>query len=159
MAIHLNGPIAALEGGPHYTRGTKIALQDNLPLEKIQRVVSTVVVILPSAKGLFTPINEALQGNPVLIRIGKKAKVWLTFLDLLALVQSLTDWPTHVSKIIPGPPDYVGFCDTSAVGAGGVWFAPCGSSVAPVVWHLQFPLDISAAVLSDKKPKCKGVSN
>ena len=40
------------------------------------------------------------------------------FLDLLTLVQSLAELPTHISKIVPGPPNFISFCDASTAGGG-----------------------------------------
>jgi hypothetical protein len=43
------------------------------------------------------------------------------------------------------------YCDASAFGAGGVWFS--GTSLVPeTVWQLQWPLDITAAVISESNP-------
>ena len=43
------------------------------------------------------------------------------------------------------------YCDAGVFGAGGVWFS--GSCPLPeTVWRLQWPLDITAAVVSESNP-------
>ncbi len=45
-------------------------------------------------------------------------------MDLRQLITTLAARPTHVNEILPAPvPDYIGYCDASAFGAGGVWFS------------------------------------
>jgi hypothetical protein len=74
-------------------------------------------------------------------------------LDLRQLVTSLAARPTHVREILPAhDPDYIGYYDASAFGAGGVWFS--GTSPVPeTVCQLQWLLDdITAAVISESNP-------
>eukprot|EP00978_Attheya_sp_CCMP212_P003862 scaffold8211_cov81-Attheya_sp.AAC.1 len=47
--------------------------------------------------------------------------------------------------------DFVGYCDASALGAGGVWFSGL-LSLTPTVWRVEWPSDITANVVSDKNP-------
>jgi hypothetical protein len=68
------------------------------------------------------------------------------------LVTTLAAQPTHVREILPAQdPDYIGYCDASAFGAGSVWFSGT-SSVHKRVWRLQWPQDITAAVVSESNP-------
>jgi hypothetical protein len=39
-------------------------------------------LIMPGIKGLFSPINKALQGEPQVIGLGKTINVRAAFLDL-----------------------------------------------------------------------------
>jgi hypothetical protein len=65
-----------------------------------------------------------------------------------------TDYhPCHTSNSCPraSAPDYIGYCDASAFGAGGVWFS--GQCPLPeTVWRLQWPANITAAVISESNP-------
>ena len=122
---------------------------------KFQSVVGKmrhVTTILPAARGLFTPLNRALRGAPTLIALSAHGEVRAALLDLHQLVLTLAARPTHVNEILPpGAPDYIGYCDASAFGAGGVWFS--GTCALPeTVWRLQWPRDITAAVVSESNP-------
>eukprot|EP00978_Attheya_sp_CCMP212_P001507 scaffold3149_cov26-Attheya_sp.AAC.2 len=48
--------------------------------------------------------------------------------------------------------DYIGYCDASAFGAGGVWFGG-ERQLDPSVWRIVWPLDIRTAVISESNPK------
>ncbi len=79
-------------------------------------------------------------------------EVRAALLDLRQLVTTLAARPTHVREILPAQdPDYIGYCDASAFGTGGVWFSGT-SSVRETVWRLQWPPDITAAVVSESNP-------
>jgi hypothetical protein len=108
--------------------------------------------ILPSAKALFTPLNRALRLTPHTIALSDTGEVRAAHLDLRQIITTLAARPTHVNKILPASePDYIGYCDASAYGAGGVWFS--GRCPLPeTVWRLQWPADISAAVISESNP-------
>jgi hypothetical protein len=107
--------------------------------------------ILPSARSFFTPINNALRGLPAFIGLGRNGPVRRALLDVACLIRDLAKRPTHVSELVPQEPDYTGFCDASAFGAGGVWFG--GSKpLPPIVWRIQWPQDITTDVVSDSNP-------
>jgi hypothetical protein len=56
--------------------------------------------------------------------------------------------------LLNGAPDCIGYCDASAFGAGGVWLS--GADPLPEkVWQLQWPRDITAAVVSGSNPTGK----
>jgi hypothetical protein len=111
-----------------------------------------VTTILPSVCSLFTPVNRALRGHPSTISISASGEVRAALLDLQELVTTLAAILTHVREILLAhDPDYIGYCDASAFGAGGVWFS--GTSHVPeTVWRLQWPLDITATVIFESKP-------
>ncbi|KAI2511562.1 adenylate kinase [Fragilaria crotonensis] len=134
---------------------TRLLKKTRAPVPKFQSVVGKmrhVATILPSARSLFTPVNRALRGHPSTISLSASGEVRAALLDLRQLVTTLAARPTHVKEILPAQdPDYIGYCDASAFGAGGVWFS--GTSPVPeTVWRLQWPLDITAAVVSESNP-------
>jgi hypothetical protein len=107
--------------------------------------------ILPAAKAFFTPLNDALRGMPSFIGLGRHGEVRKALLDAGALIQELSRRPTHVSELVEQDPHYIGFCDASAFGAGGVWFSG-SESLQPSVWRVEFPADITNQVVSDSNP-------
>jgi hypothetical protein len=108
-----------------------------------------VATILPSARSLFTPVNRALRGHPSTISLNASGEVRAALLDLRQLVTTLAARPAHVREILPAHDlDYIGYCDASVFGAGGVWFS--GKNPVPkTVWQLQWPLDITVAIISE----------
>jgi hypothetical protein len=132
----------------------KVLRKQRVPLKRFRSLVGRLqhaARILPAAKAFFTPLNEALQGLPSFVGLGRHGEVRKALLDAGALIQELARRPTHVSELVDRDADYIGFCDASAFGAGGVWFSG-GKSLAPTVWRFEFPPDITAQVISDKNP-------
>ena len=134
---------------------TQLLCKNRAAVHKFQSVVGKmrhVATILPSARALFTPINRALRGTPQTISLSASGEVRAALLDLRQMVTTLAARPTHVKEILPAlDPDYIGYCDASAYGAGGVWFS--GQCPLPeTVWRLQWPRDITAAVISESNP-------
>lgn len=77
-----------------------------------------VALILPGIKGLFSPLNRALKGEPPSIGLGCQSEVRAAFLDFDKLVGDLAVQPTHVRELVHGADAYVGYCDAAAEGAG-----------------------------------------
>ena len=106
---------------------TKLLKKHRAAIRKFQSIVGKmrhVTTILPAARAMFTPLNRALHGSPVVISLGPKSEARAALLDLRQLVLQLASRPTHVKEILPpGAPDYIGYCDARAFGAEGVWFS------------------------------------
>ena len=112
--------------------------------QKIVGKLRHAAIILPASKSLFTPLNNAMKSDPVAVSLGKNVEVRATLLDFVSLINDLAKRPTHISEIVPSDPHYIGHCDASGSGAGGVWFSGT-RCIIPTVWRVQFPPDISAA--------------
>ena len=108
--------------------------------------------ILPAAKSLFTVINRSLRGTPAFIPLPLKGELRCALLDLRCLILDLANRPTHVLELINPSHHYIGYCDASGWGAGGVWFSGT-RPLPPTVWRVQWPSDVSKALVSDANPK------
>ena len=123
-----------------------------IKLKTFQTIVGKLrhaALILPAARGFFTPLNNIMKSPSKTITLGADAKE--AVLDLITLIHRLSKRATHVNEIIPDPPSYVAYHDAAAEGAGGVWFSLI-NSMQPVLWRVQFPQDIAEDVISDKNP-------
>jgi hypothetical protein len=126
-----------------------------LPFKRFRSLVGRLqhaARILPAGKSFFTPMNEAMRGLPQFVGLGRHTDLRQAMLDSGALIVLLARRPTHVSELVAQDFDYVGFCDASAFGAGGVWFSG-NTAIKPSVWRVEFPADITNQVVSDKNPK------
>ncbi len=125
-----------------------------VPLKKLQMLVGKLrhaSIILPAAKGFFSPINDAMQGSPKLIGLGADLEVRGALKDLISLMHLLSSRPTHVRELVLDMPHHAGYHDAVAEGAGGVWFSLCDNTL-PVVWREEFPADIAREVVSVDTP-------
>jgi hypothetical protein len=127
----------------------------SVQLKDLQTLVGKLChasIILPAARGFFTPINAEMQGGLKKIGVGQRSDIRAALNDLCSLIRILGLRPTHVREIVIDMPCYVGYHDAAAEGAGGVWFH-LGHTMLPVVWHLAFPPDIAQNVISLSIPK------
>ena len=91
-----------------------ILKKKRLLLKRYRQIVGKlrhIAIILPGTKGLFSPINKALKGDPIIIGLRKISEVRAALLDLDAMVILLEDWPTQVKDMIPNEDHYYGYCD------------------------------------------------
>ena len=132
----------------------RILRRKTVPIKALQALVGKLrhaSVILPAAKGFFTPLNDAMKGSPKIIGLGQNSEIRAALYDLISLIRLLGSRPTHVRELVPDMPHYVGYHDAAAEGAGGVWFSLV-DTMQPVVWREAFPSDISSEVISDDNP-------
>ncbi len=108
-------------------------------------------IILPAARGHFTPINVAMQGEIIVVGLGAASEIHAALEDLIFLIHLLGSRPTHFQELVVDMPQYVGYHDATAEGAGGVWFS-LSYVMPPVVWRVAFPPDIAQDVISIDNP-------
>jgi hypothetical protein len=96
-------------------------------------------------------VNNALKGLPSFVGLSRHGEVCHALIDITAVIQDLASRSTHVSKLIEQTLNYTGYCDASAFGAGGVWFGG-GKDLKPIVWRVQWPKDVTNAVVSGSNP-------
>jgi hypothetical protein len=58
-------------------------------------------LILPAAKGFFTPVNSAIRGSPKIVGLGRDSELRAALEDILLLLKILSSCPTHVKELVP----------------------------------------------------------
>jgi len=116
----------------------------------------SMVLALPGGEGLFSPLQAELQRHRQLSPL-RSFPLSATTLQCLQqwrlLAQSLADRPTAIADLVPGPPHFVGACDASGAGMGGVWFpSSLAADPTPYVWRFPFPAAVTAALVSSSNP-------
>ena len=71
--------------------------------------------------------------------------------DFGTLIKAVGTRPTHCRELVADAPGYIGYCDASKLGAGGVWLSG-RFQLSPVVWRLEWPDDIRRSVVSFANP-------
>ena len=77
----------------------QILHQKSVPLKVLQTVVGKLrheSIILPAARGFFTPVNAAMRGGSKSIGLGKLSNIRAALNDLCSLIHILGLRPTHV---------------------------------------------------------------
>ena len=112
-----------------------------VPLKTLQVLVGKLrhaSVILPAAKGFFTPLNFAMRSNPEMIGLGAALEALAALEDLISFMKMLSMHPTHVNELVADMPHYAGYHDAVAEGAEGVWFS-----------LMDYMRDIEADIITD----------
>ena len=97
------------------------------------------------------PIDAELRGDNRLIRIKTNQRLRDALQDFGTLIKVLGRRPTHCRELVVDDPGYIGYCDASKLGAGGVWLVGT-RQLAPVVWRVEWPDDIRQQVVSFDNP-------
>jgi hypothetical protein len=119
--------------------------------EKLRGRLRHACIGIPAGKGLMGPIDAALRGESRWIPIQRNLAVKTALTDFGAIIKLFANRPTHCRELIAEAPGYIGYCDASKLGAGGVWLSGT-SPLDPVVWRLEWPPDIQQAVVSCDNP-------
>ena len=105
---------------------------------------------IPGGKGLFRPIQQAVQGNPEFINITTELKQILG--DWRYFIKYMARNPTSVFQLVSEYPDYIGYVDACKLGTGGIWTSGL-KPLHPTFWQVEWPGDIQDHLIRDENPK------
>ncbi len=75
---------------------------------------------IPAGKGLLTPCNNILQMKPSVVFLQHNHVLLVAVKECRTLLRESSDSPTRCRELVSGWPDYIGVCDASSHGVGGV---------------------------------------
>ena len=131
----------------------------------------SMALALPGARGLFSALQEALRHTTPDARIRLTPTIHSILDDFRALHRDMPRRPTRIQELVPLPPTIHGCHDAAGHGAGGVLLptptaiarqvrvrvppaarqrAQC--SIAPIVWRMPFPSDVTARLSTYTNP-------
>jgi len=98
---------------------------------------------IPAGKGLLSPLVALVTKHASHPRshIPLDPATKRALLDWQYILCMATKEPTLCTDLIPTEPDFIGYCNASKLGAGGVWFG-AAQNLPPIVWHVAFPIEI-----------------
>jgi hypothetical protein len=119
--------------------------------EKLRGRLRHACIGIPAGKGLMGPIDGALRGNHSWIEIRRNPALKEALGDFGTIMRILGQRPTNCKELIVTLPGFLGYCDASKMGAGGVWQSGT-LRLAPIVWRVEWPPDIRDRVVSFDNP-------
>jgi len=92
-----------------------------------------------AGRGLLTPCNKMLQMKPPVVYLHQNAVLLAAVAGCCTLLRESSESPTRCRKLVSGRPDYIGVCDASSHGVGGVVFGETESCPPTVFWWKWSP--------------------
>jgi hypothetical protein len=123
-----------------------------IPFKELEVVVAKVrhaFTAIPAGRGLLTPCNKILQKKPSLIYLQRNPVLLAAVMGCCTLLRESSDSPTRCRKLVGGWPDYIGVCDASSHGVGGVAFGK-NEACVPTVFRWEWSQDTKNLYLTKK---------
>ena len=125
-----------------------------IPFTEFQSVVAKVrhaFTTIPAGRGLMSQFNTILRKQPTRVFLHRNDALRTAIAECRTFLRESVSLPTKCASLVTAWPDYIGITDASSFGAGGVIFGE--NKAAPLsVFRVQWPPDITAAVISDNNP-------
>jgi hypothetical protein len=132
-----------------------ISRQRRVPRKTFERLrgrLRHACIGLPAAKGLMSPIDAALRSDRRSVPVKNNQLLREALTDFASLIRAMGTRPTHCRELVAAEPGYIGYCDASKWGAGGVWLSGT-LHLDPIVWRIEWPEDIRQQLVSFTNPK------
>ena len=107
---------------------------------------------IPAGKGLLSPFYRILSTQPRVVFLRWNKILQQALKETRIFLRDSISNPTHCNSLVTGWPDYVGICDASKHGVGGILVGELRAA-PPTVFRLEWPPDIQAALVSDANPE------
>ena len=122
-------------------------------LEKLRGRLRHAAIGMPGGRGLVSPLDRALRDETLKwVPVRSNQELVDALRDFRAIIKLIGSKPTHVRQLVAEVPGYIGFCDASGKGAGGVWFSGSNTDLPPIVWRVPWPPDITRDIISSSNP-------
>jgi hypothetical protein len=125
-----------------------------IPFKEFESVIAKVrhaFTVLPEGRGLLSPCNTILRLKPRTVFLQTNSNLREAIYSIQTLLQESTNKPTWCGELVRGHPDYVGICNASSHGVGGVIIGeklPC----IPTVFRMEWPEIIRTNLVTQNNP-------
>jgi len=106
-----------------------------IPFKKFESFIAKIrhaFTAIPAGRGLLTPCNKMLQMKLPVVYLHRNAVLLAAVARCRTLLRESLDSPTRCRKLVSGWLDYIGVCDASSHGVGGVIFGETESCLPTV---------------------------
>ena len=132
-----------------------------IPFQEFQSVIAKVrhaFITIPAGRGLMSPFNKLLRLQPTRVFLHRNKTVRTALSECRTFLRESISTPTKCISLVSAWPDYVGITDASSFGAGGIILGE-NKATPLTVFRVQWPQDITDAVVSATNPKGKLTNN
>jgi hypothetical protein len=123
-----------------------------IPFNEFESIISKIrhaFTAIPAGRGLLTPCNKILQTKPSMVFLQRNQVLLAAVMGCRTLLCESSDSPTRCRELAGGWPDYIGVCDASSHGIGGVIIGKNEACVPTVFWW-EWSQDVEAQYLAKK---------
>ena len=123
-----------------------------IPFKEFESVVQKVrhaFTAIPAGRGLLTPCNKIIQKRPTTVYLQRNQVLLAAITGCRTLLRESSESPTRCRELVGGWPDYIGVCDASSHGAGGVIFGE-NEECVPTVFRWEWSQDIKERYKSEE---------
>jgi hypothetical protein len=123
-----------------------------IPFKVFESVIAKIrhaFTAIPAGRGLLTPCNKMLQMKPPVVYLHRNAVLLAAIAGCRTLLRESSDSPTRCRELVSGWPDYIGVCDASSHGVGGVVFGETESCL-PTVFRWEWSPEVKEAYHSKR---------
>ena len=111
--------------------------------ESIVAKIRHAFTAIPAGRGLLSPCNKILQKKPRTVYLHRNPVLLAALSGCRTLLRESSDSPTRCKELVGGWPDYIGVCDASSHGVGGVVFGE-KSTCTPTVFRWEWSPEVKA---------------
>jgi hypothetical protein len=114
------------------------------PIHGLRAVVAKIrhaFTAIPAGRGLLSPCSKMLQKKPPVVYLHRNPVLLAALSGCRTLLRESSDSPTRCRELVGGWPDYIGVCNASSHGVGGVVFGEKVKCI-PTVFRWEWPADI-----------------
>ncbi len=123
-----------------------------IPFTEFESVIAKIrhaFTAIPAGRDLLTPCNKMLQMKPPVVYLHWNAVLLAAVAGCRTLLRESSDSPTRCRELVSGWPDYIGVCDASSHGVGGVVFGETESCL-PTVFRWEWSPEVKEAYHSKR---------
>ena len=123
-----------------------------IPFKEFKSVIAKIrhaFMAIPAGRGLLTPCNKMLQMKPPVVYLHRDAVLLAAVAGCRTPLHESSDSPTRCRELVSGWPDYIGVCDASSHGVGGVVFGETESCL-PTVFCWEWSPEVKEAYPSKR---------
>ena len=94
-----------------------------IPFKDFESIVAKIrhaFTAIAAGRGLLSPCNRILQKKPPVVYLHRNPVLLAALAGCRTLLRESSDSPTRCRELVGGWPDYIGVCDASSHGVGGV---------------------------------------
>jgi hypothetical protein len=106
---------------------------------------------IPAGKGLLSPFYRILSAQPQVAFLQRNKTLQQALAETRTFLRDSIAHPTHCRSLVTGWPDFVGICDASKHGVGGIVVGELRAA-PPTVFRIEWPPEIQGALVSESNP-------